>query len=76
MCPVIVILNKLPNEYRPEKAYQANLTLTNTGSAVREVQAALASVPQNVVVVNDILLFVMRSPRPNRASRTRHWRSR
>jgi hypothetical protein len=37
--------------------YQYTFTLTNTGSTVREVQAALASIPQNVSVVNDILLF-------------------
>jgi hypothetical protein len=37
--------------------YQYSFTLTNTGSAVREVQAALASAPQNVSVIDDTLLF-------------------
>jgi hypothetical protein len=37
--------------------YQYSFVLTNTGAAVAEVQAALVATPQNVNVVNDILLF-------------------
>jgi hypothetical protein len=37
--------------------YQYTFTLTNSGGAIQEVRAALATVPPNVNIVNDILLF-------------------
>jgi hypothetical protein len=37
--------------------YQYSFVLTNAGAAVQQVQANLASIPQNVLVVNDVFLF-------------------
>jgi hypothetical protein len=37
--------------------YQYSFVLTNTGGAVQQVQANLASTPANIAVVNDVLLF-------------------
>ena len=37
--------------------YEYSFTLTNSGPAIQEVQAVAVTVPQNVSVVNDVLLF-------------------